>query len=302
MNSLKQVIINAVSKVSTDPAYGAREYASPAEARDDFIRTLIAELFPESPEFMLPSAVHASEVTVGVEVKEKKKRAPKKKEEAAAAGPVEGWGGEEVVVPAVPEVKEKKKRAPKKKEDAPATSAEESDGGSVPVAVEEKKKRAPKKKEETPAAPAEESVAVEEKKKRAPKKKEEGAAVNHPKKLNKTEENKVKSVAKELKVEADETKVLEYLNGLSAEDYAATSFEGHVRAFLAPKEVNAEEKVAKRGMLVEFKGVDYWISPDTKKVYATTGSVDEHVGHVGMLEFADMEIPDHLPEDLEEIV
>jgi hypothetical protein len=63
-----------------------------------------------------------------------------------------------------------------------------------------------------------------------------------------------------------------------------------------------EETVAKRGLLVEFKDKDYWVDPETKKVYSTNGPVDEHIGHVGMLEFADMEIPDHLPEDLEEIV
>jgi len=286
MNSLKQVIVSAVIKVSTDPKYEGKEYGTSEEARRDFIKALIAELFPECPDCMIPGDVQspAAEVVVEVPViaeaapvKEKKKRAPKKKEEAAeVVAPVE-----EAVVVVVSEeapVKEKKKRAPKKKADAPAEE----------VAVVE-------------AAPVEAPAAAPEKKKRGPKAKAEGAAVNHPKKLNKTEENKVKKIATELKVEAKDDDVLAYLNGLSAEEYAAKAFDEHVRTFLTPAETVVEEKVAKRGLLVEFKGKDYWVDPETKKVYATNGPVDEHIGDVGMMEYEEMEIPEHLPEDLEEI-
>ena len=252
MNSLKQVIVNAIMKVSADPAYAGREYPTSEEARRDFIVALIAELFPECPECVFPSDVQSSgNVDVNAE----------------GGGPV---------APA----KEKKKRAPKKAPVVEEKTVEEKTPAVVEVPV-------------TEAAP--------EKKKRAPKAKA-ADAVNHPKKLNKTEENKVKKLAKELKVEAKDEDVLTYLNGLSAEDYAAKSFDEHVRTFLTPpKETAPVEAVAKRGLLVDFKGKDYWIDPATKKVYETNGSVDEHIGHVGMLEFAEMEIPDHLPENLEEI-
>lgn len=276
MSSLKQVIVNAVIKVSADPAYTTREYGTSEEARADFIKALIAELFPECPDFMMPSAVQVSEV-----------RSYKEQTEARAMA-------------AISAVNAEIRRGATKT--APNTE-EQVDGGG-PAPEKEKKKRAPKKKEAVPvveAAPvaAGAGEAAPEKKKRGPKPKVVDGAVNHPKKLNKTEENKVKSVAKELKVEADDTKVLEYLNAMPPEEYAVKSFDEHVRAFLTTKDVAVvEEKVAKRGLLVEFNGKDYWIDPETKKVYTTTGSVDEHVGHVGMLEFEAMEIPEYVPEDL----
>jgi hypothetical protein len=258
MNSLKQVIVNAVVKVSTDPKYVGKEYSTSDAARRDFIVALIAELFPECPDCVIPGDVQSPAVVEQVvEVAE---------QEHDGGGPVP-----------TKEKKAPKKRAPKAKADAEA-----------PVVVE--------------AAPAPAPAPAKEPKKRAPKAKAEGSAVNHPKKLNKTEENKVKKIATELKVEAKDEDVLAYLNGLSAEEYAAKTFDEHVRTFLTPKETAVAETVAKRGLLVEFNGNDYWVDPETKKVYATNGSVDEHIGHVGMLEFADMEIPDHLPEDLEEIV
>jgi hypothetical protein len=281
MNSLKQVIINAVVKVSTDPKYEGKEYGTSEEARRDFIKALIAELFPECPDCVIPGDVQSPAVVAVAEEKD-------------GGGPV-GESG-----------KEKKKRAPKKKEAEAVVEDAAPAAEAVAEAAPEKKKRAPKKKETEAVVEAEAVVevvaeAAPEKKKRGPKAKAETAAVNHPKKLNKTEENKIKGIAKELKVEGD-VDVLAYLNGLSAEEYAAKSFEEHVRALLTPKETAVEETVAKRGLLVEFKDKDYWVDPETKKVYSTNGPVDEHIGHVGMLEFADMEIPDHLPEDLEEIV
>jgi len=127
MNSLKQVIVTAVIKVSEDPKYGSREYATSEEARRDFIKALIAELFPECPDCVLPEDVQSPAVVVaeadggGEPVKEKKKRAPKKKAEAPAAPVVAEVAAVEApaaVAEAAP-VKEKKKRAPKKKEEAP---------------------------------------------------------------------------------------------------------------------------------------------------------------------------------------
>ena len=274
MNSLKQVIVNAVVKVTTDPLYAAREYATSQDARADFIKALIAELFPECPDCVLPSAVHASEVVVVVEevdgggpVKEKKKRAPKKKEEAVA----EAETKQEAVVPAVviaeaePEKKEKKKPGPKPK----AKAAEPAAAGAEQPAAEEP---------------------VKEKKKPGPKPKPKAEGPVNLEKLNPTQTKKLKSIADELKVEADKKAFHEYLNSLPKEEYDAKTFDDHARAFLAPAPA-AEEPVLTKCAKVEWKGTVYLVDPETKKVYAPRGTINEHVGHVGMLEFEGLEIP-----------
>lgn len=267
MNSLKQVIVTAIVKVSEDPKYGAREYATSEDARRDFIMALIAELFPECPDCVLPGT-------------------PVPEQQADGGGPKAETLPERVAKRKATKEEKEAEKAAKEAEKKAKEEAKEAE-----KKAKEEAKAAKEKEKEKPAAPA--------KKRAAPKPKAEGA-VNHPKKLNKTEENKVKKIAKELKVEG-EGDVLAYLNGLTAEEYAAKTFDEHVRTFLTPKETAPVETVTKRGLLVEFKGKDYWVDPETKKIYATNGPVDEHVGHVGMLEFEEMEIPDHLPEDLAEI-
>jgi hypothetical protein len=117
MNSLKQVIVNAVIKVTTDPVYLGREYPTSEDARDDFIKALIAELFPECPDCVLPSAVQASVVVAeekdggGEPAKEKKKRTPKAKKDAPAAA----GAAEPVAQPVAEPVVEKKKPGRKPK-------------------------------------------------------------------------------------------------------------------------------------------------------------------------------------------
>jgi hypothetical protein len=257
MNSLKQVIVNAVIKVSSDPAYKGREYETPDDARVDFIKALIAELFPECPECVLPSDAQSSESVVVV---------------------VEHDGGGE---PA----KEKKKRAPKKKAEEPAAAG----SGSESETVKEKKKPGPKPKaKEEPAA----AGSVEEKKKpgRKPKPAAEGPV--NLEKFNPTQQKKFKSVAEELKVEADKKAFHDYLNGLSKEDYNAKTFEEHARGFLSPPATTSEAQTkCARVEWPEGSGQIYFVDPETKKVYETQGSVDVMVGHMGMLQFEGMELP-----------
>lgn len=50
MSSLKQTVIDAVLRVTNDSKYRNREYETPNAAREDFVKALIAELFPESPD------------------------------------------------------------------------------------------------------------------------------------------------------------------------------------------------------------------------------------------------------------
>ena len=129
MNSLKQVIVNAVIKVSTEPEYAGREYATSDEARADFIKALIAELFPECPDCVLPSAVQASEVDGGGPKMEAEK--PKKKRAPKAEAPAAAGAGEPVA--------EKKKAGRKPKAEAPAAA-----GAGEPVAEKKKPGRKPK--------------------------------------------------------------------------------------------------------------------------------------------------------------
>lgn len=252
MNSLKQVIINAVIKVSADPLYAHREYASPDDARGDFIKALIAELFPECPDCVLPSAAQASEVSdgggpVAKPAKEPKKRAPKKETVVEAEPKAEVAAGAELG-------KEPKKRAPKK----------EAAAGAEPG--KEKKKPGPK-----------------------PKAKPEGPV--NLEKLNPTQTKKLKSIADELKGEVDKKAFHEYLNSLPKEEYDAKTFDDHARTFLAPPAPVAEEPVLTKCAKVEWQGAVYLVDPETQKIYAPRGSINEHVGHVGMLEFAGLEIP-----------
>lgn len=66
MSSLKQVIVSAILKVvEVNPALDQEGKPSGFEERDRFIRALIAELFPECPEIVLPSA-QKEEITVDV--------------------------------------------------------------------------------------------------------------------------------------------------------------------------------------------------------------------------------------------
>ena len=252
MNSLKQVIVSAVIKVSSDPMYATREYASSDAAREDFIKALIAELFPECPECVLPSAVQASEVVVVETLPERVAKRKLSKEE------------KEAEKKAKEEAKEKKKPGPKPKAVEP------------PVA-------------EAPVAEA----PVKEKKKPGPKPKVKADGPLNLEKLNPTQTKKLKSIAEELKVEADKKAFHDYLNSLPKEEYDAKTFDDHARVYLTPVQVVEEPVLTKCARMEwpEGSGVTYLVDPETKKVYKPNGSVNEHVGHVGMLEFAGLEIP-----------
>lgn len=270
MNSLKQVIVNAVVKVSEDPMYANREYETSQLAREDFIKALIAELFPECPDFVLPSAEQASEVrsyreqnathyAAAMSAVRAEIRRGARKEEPAAAG-----SGE-------PEQKE------------------EADGGGEPV--KEKKKRAPKKKAEAPAAAgAGEPVAEPEKKKAGRKPKAAAAGPQNLDKWNPAQTNHFKTIAKELKVDGDKKAFQAHVNAMSKEEFDAVTFDEHVRRFLTPIPV-VEEVTLTKCARVEWLGEEYLVDPETQKVYKPDTDGNKHVGHVGMLEFEGMELP-----------
>ena len=269
MTSLKQIIVNAILKVSSDPMYAGRTYALPEDARDDFIKALIAELFPECPDYMVPSAVQASEVAVVEQVAEQVAE-----QEKDGGGPVAGT-----------------KRKLSKEEKEEAKKAKEAEK----KAKEEAKEAEKKAKEEAKKAKAE--APAEEKKKPGPKPKpkvETDGPINLEK-LNPTQTKKLKTIAEELKVDADKKAFHTYINSLPKAEYDAKTFDDHVRAFLQPTQAAPEEPVLTKCARVEWpegSGTVYLVDPETQKVYAPRGNINEYVGHVGMLEFEGLEIPD----------
>lgn len=104
-----------------------------------------------------------------------------------------------------------------------------------------------------------------------------------------------KDHAKEL-----EPELLKYLNALSKEDFNAKKAEEHVADFIASRVAKAAEadgKVEADVEVVEFNGKEYYVNPETKRVYEGEGTYDEEtgqwtsykgVGYVGMAAFADM--------------
>ena len=98
-SSLKQTIVDAVMRVTTDPKYSNRSYETPEAARDDFIKGLIAELFPESPEVVFPSpkqeeqqveipVLEEAMAKLSLEEKPKEKKKPGPKPKPKPEGPI----------------------------------------------------------------------------------------------------------------------------------------------------------------------------------------------------------------------
>ena len=88
---MKTLIVNAVLKIAGEnPALDREGEPTAEEARNNFIRLLIAELFPECPSVDLPSTTvdqltaSLSELTISIPTEEKKKRGPLSEEAKAA--------------------------------------------------------------------------------------------------------------------------------------------------------------------------------------------------------------------------
>ena len=169
----------------------------------------------------------------------------------------------------------------------------------APAPEPEKKKRAPAKSKAKPAEekPAEEKPAEEKpvEEKPAPKKRGPKPKVVNLAKLD-AEQKKVLK-----KAGADAKAFLEHLNKLSSDEYSASTFDEHVTKFTAPPPEPhvVPEFVKQKFLTVEYpkgSGKEYHVDPKTQKVYRMTEGSDVHsedyVGDVGLLEFADMELPE----------
>jgi hypothetical protein len=271
MSSIKQLIVNAIIKVSeADPALDREGGPTAIEARDDFIKRLLAELFPEDSSVPVPKA---------------KKAAAKKTKE-------------EVVV-----VKAENDDEPPPLEKIPENEI-----------VAEKKKRAPAKPKKTVSPPSDEASATVEvvpapaaaaKPKKSTGKLMPAMVPNNLAKIDPTWRKHLKTADKDHAKEL-EPELLKYLNAMSKEDFNAKKAEEHVADFVAsraaPKAAEPETDTVADGKVeadldvVEFNGKEYYVNPETKRVYEGEGECDadgnwtnyKPVGYAGMAAFTEM--------------
>jgi hypothetical protein len=140
-----------------------------------------------------------------------------------------------------------------------------------------------------PTAPA---PAAKEKKPRAKKVVPENANLA---KIDPTWRKHLKAADKEHAKEL-EPQLLEYVNSLSNEEFHAKTTEAHVADFVASR---SDGKVEAELNIVEFNGKDYYVNPETKRVYEGEGVYNEStqewtnmkpVGYVGMAAFTEMKL------------
>ena len=100
-----------------------------------------------------------------------------------------------------------------------------------------------------------------------------------------------KDHAKEL-----EPQLLEYVNNLTNEEFHAKTTEAHVTDFVASR---SDGKVLTDLTVIEFEGKDYYVNPETKRVYEGEGMWTKAtqewtnykpVGYVGMAAFTEMKM------------
>jgi hypothetical protein len=274
--SLKQIIISAIIKVSEEnPLLNHADAETAIASRDHFIQLLMDELFPNT-EQETTITVPVVPTPAPVPVEEKKKRAPMTEEAKAKAKAKRAANAEaKNAVPA---------EVPSVLEPVPAPVPEPVP---APVPVEEKKKRAPMTEEAKAAAKAKRAANAEAKK----------AAPENPNlvKIDPTWRKHLKAADKEHAKEL-EPELLKYVNALTNEAFNAKTSEAHVADFVASR---SDGKVEAELEIVEFNGKDYYVNPETKRVYEGEGVYDEAtqewttykpVGHVGMAAFTEMKM------------
>lgn len=289
MSSIKQLIINAIIKVSGEnPALDAQSEFSAVEARDDFIRCLMLELFPEE----------SAAVTVAVTETAAPAKSPKKAKKAKKAKTAE----EPAAPPASPAKSPKEAKAEAKaaaaaaKEAEKATKAAEKEAAkAAKIAAKEAKKATP------PASPA--KAASPKKAAKAPKapKVVKPAEDSNLPKMDPTWRKHLKKADKDGAKE-NEPKLLAYLNALTKEQFNAKKAEDHVADFLAGRAAAPaaadDGKEAAELTEIDFEGKTYFVNPESKRVYEGEGEYDDEVGwtnykpvgYVGMAAFEKMEV------------
>jgi len=323
---IKDRLTEAIIKVSCEnPAFDREGEPTAEEARDSFIALLMAELFPvhgnEAAAVVEVPVVEPEPVVVPAKKLTKEEKAAEKaakeaaKAEAKAAKEAEKAAKEaakEAAAKAKEEAKAAKEAAkaakaasPKKspeekaaeKEAAAKAKAEakEAEKAAAKAAKEAEKEAAKAAKEAEKAAKAEAKAA-----KKSPKAADVAlpvspkAAANVPK-IDPTWRKLLKEADKEHAKEL-EPELLKYLNSISNAVFNDKPARQHVTEFLAARQPVAEPEPAGPVDLevVEFNGQDYYVNPETKRVYEGVMSEDGElkitrpVGYVGMADFKDM--------------
>jgi hypothetical protein len=319
MSSIKQLIINAIIKVSSEnPALNREGEPSAEEARDMFIASLMAELFPEhgsSESAVVVPVVEQKPVASPAKklTKEEKEaaKAAKEAEKAAKAAEKEAAAkAKEEAKAAKEEAKAAKaaspKKSPEEKEAAKAAAkaakeAEKAAAKAAAAAAKEAEKAAAKAAKEAEKEAAKAAKAAEKKAAKSPKKAAEVVLPASPKpevnqpKIDPTWRKLLKEADKEHAKEL-EPELLKFLNGMSNADFHSKAAREHVAAFIASRAPAAEPAAQVDLEVVEFNGQDYYVNPETKRVYEGVMSDDGElkvtrpVGYVGMADFKDMKL------------
>ena len=138
--------------------------------------------------------------------------------------------------------------------------------------------------------------------------------------LNPTQRKKFKEIYEEFNGKAADSQLhdadegfLTHINQMSAKEYKAHTPQDHMREYLKPKPSNAAAapaampkpapivapkpepavEIDENAVAVMWKGVEYWVGEESKRVYRETADgVNEFVGVLGLAEFQGMEMPE----------
>ena len=300
MASFKQLFINTFLEIATlHPPYESDTAVTPLEARDEFLRRLVAALFPESPEVTLP-VPEIKTVETPKKTKKTKKTAQAKDAPAPEAAPAPA--PEMAAEPAAPAEASpgKKKRAPMTEEAKAAMKAKREATIAAKKAGQPVSPAPADSVLETSGSNAAAGGGAAEPVKEKKTKKTKPAEDANLQKIDPTWKKHLKHADKEHAKEL-EPALLTYLNALSKDDFNAKKAEEHVADFIASRVTKAAEsdgKVEADLDVVEFNGKEYYVNPETKRVYEGEGTCDEDgnwinykpVGYVGMAAFAEMKL------------
>ena len=289
MSSIKQLIINAIIKISEEnPALNNESDLSAVQVRDAFIQSLMQELFPEETTVVTVARTEPA----AVPAKSPKKPAVPKEDKAAAAA------AKAAEKEAAKVAKEAEKAAKAAEKEAAKAAKAQSPKKTKAVKVTKAPEPVPEPVPEPAPAPAPESP---KKAAKAPKKAKAPEDANLPK-IDPTWRKHLKKADKDGAKES-EPLLLAYLNAMTKEEFNATKAEDHVAAFVAGRAAPApvkEDGMELAGLeIVEFEGKEYFVNPETKRVFegegvhnAETGGWSSYkpVGYQGMAKFAEMEL------------
>ena len=117
-------------------------------------------------------------------------------------------------------------------------------------------------------------------------------------KLNPTQEKTWKKTAADAKVELTDDhkkRFLAELNALDNKVYNLKKLEVHMADFFAPKPEPEQKTENSECVAVDFEEKEYWVNRKGEVFFPVKqedgSEIDKKVGHVGMLEFKDMQMP-----------